>query len=192
MEQSVRSIDGARSVAGAGRTIIDRESINQRALQLLQRNRQRRLLLKRSEDRARYIPERREQKRELDETLETRNVPQHHISAHERITKAKSHGSKYKPSDLALAEIRKYQRSTDLLISRMPFARLVKEVTDQFASDEEPLRWQSMAIMALQEASEAYLVGLLEHTNLLALHAKRITIMRKDMKLARRIRGQFI
>nr|2YFV_A Chain A, HISTONE H3-LIKE CENTROMERIC PROTEIN CSE4 [Kluyveromyces lactis NRRL Y-1140] len=100
----------------------------------------------------------------------------------------KARGTRYKPTDLALAEIRKYQRSTDLLISRMPFARLVKEVTDQFTTESEPLRWQSMAIMALQEASEAYLVGLLEHTNLLALHAKRITIMRKDMQLARRIR----
>nr|6QLD_a Chain a, Histone H3-like centromeric protein CSE4 [Saccharomyces cerevisiae S288C] len=90
---------------------------------------------------------------------------------------------------LALYEIRKYQRSTDLLISKIPFARLVKEVTDEFTTKDQDLRWQSMAIMALQEASEAYLVGLLEHTNLLALHAKRITIMKKDMQLARRIRG---
>ncbi|CDO95400.1 unnamed protein product [Kluyveromyces dobzhanskii CBS 2104] len=184
MEQSIRSIEGARSLSNVGSSLVDRETINQRALQLLQRNRQRRLLLKRSEDKARYIkpvePTRREPTSEQ----------QHHVSAHERISKAR--GTRYKPSDLALAEIRKYQRSTDLLISRMPFARLVKEVTDQFTTESEPLRWQSMAIMALQEASEAYLVGLLEHTNLLALHAKRITIMRKDMQLARRIRGQFI
>nr|2L5A_A Chain A, Histone H3-like centromeric protein CSE4, Protein SCM3, Histone H4 [Saccharomyces cerevisiae] len=79
-----------------------------------------------------------------------------------------------------------------LLISKIPFARLVKEVTDEFTTKDQDLRWQSMAIMALQEASEAYLVGLLEHTNLLALHAKRITIMKKDMQLARRIRGQFL
>nr|2LY8_A Chain A, Budding yeast chaperone Scm3 [Saccharomyces cerevisiae] len=56
------------------------------------------------------------------------------------------------------------------LISKIPFARLVKEVTDEFTTKDQDLRWQSMAIMALQEASEAYLVGLLEHTNLLALH----------------------
>lgn len=184
MEQSIRSIDGSRSLSNVGASLIDRESINQRALQLLQRNRRRRLLLNRSEDKARYIqPERSASSQQI-------HPPEHHISAHERITKAR--GTRYKPTDLALAEMRKYQRSTDLLISRMPFARLVKEVTDQFTTESEPLRWQSMAIMALQEASEAYLVGLLEHTNLLALHAKRITIMRKDMQLARRIRGQFI
>ncbi|KAG0669180.1 centromeric DNA-binding histone H3-like protein cse4 [Maudiozyma exigua] len=97
-----------------------------------------------------------------------------------------------KPSNLALYEIRKYQRSTDLLLSKIPFARLVKEVADTFTFENEELHWNSMAILALQEASEAYLVGLLEHSNLLALHAKRVTIMKKDIQLARRIRGQFI
>lgn len=99
---------------------------------------------------------------------------------------------RFTPSELALYEINKYQHSTGLLLSKIPFAKLVKEVTDEFTYSGEDLRWQSMAILALQEASEAYLVGLLEHTNLLALHAKRVTIMRKDMQLARRIRGQFI
>jgi len=51
------------------------------------------------------------------------------------------------------------------------------------------LRFQSAAIMALQEAAEAYLVGLFEDSNLCAIHAKRITIMPKDLQLARRIRG---
>lgn len=182
MEQSIRSGDGGRSLSNISRALVDRESINQRALKLLQRNRQRRLLLQRSEDKARYVDQ--------GMMRNDRQTVEPHVSARSRITKAR--GTRYKPSDLALAEIRKYQRSTDLLISRMPFARLVKEVTDEFTTQDEPLRWQSMAIMALQEASEAYLVGLLEHTNLLALHAKRITIMRKDMQLARRIRGQFI
>lgn len=53
----------------------------------------------------------------------------------------------------------------------------------------EALRWQSTAIQALQEAAEAYLVHLFEDTNLLAIHAKRVTIMQKDIQLARRIRG---
>ncbi|SMN17776.1 similar to Saccharomyces cerevisiae YKL049C CSE4 Centromere protein that resembles histone H3, required for proper kinetochore function [Maudiozyma saulgeensis] len=97
-----------------------------------------------------------------------------------------------KPSNLALYEIRKYQRSTDLLLSKIPFSRLVKEVADSFTFENEDLHWNSMAILALQEASEAYLVGLLEHANLLAIHAKRVTIMKKDIQLARRIRGQFI
>lgn len=99
---------------------------------------------------------------------------------------------RFTANQLAEYEIRKYQNSTELLISKIPFTRLVKEVTDEFISDDQPLRWSSVAILALQEASEAYLVGLLDHTNLLALHAKRVTIMRKDMQLARRIRGQFI
>lgn len=99
---------------------------------------------------------------------------------------------RYRPSDLALYEIRKYQQSTDLLISKIPFAKLVKEITDNFVYENQHLHWHSMAILALQEASEAYLVGLLEHANLLAIHGKRITLMKKDIQLARRIRGQFI
>jgi histone H3 len=87
---------------------------------------------------------------------------------------------------VALREIRKYQKSTDLLIRKLPFQRLVREIADEFKSD---LRFQGSAIAALQEASEAYLVGLFEDTNLCAIHAKRVTVMKKDMVLARRIRG---
>jgi histone H3-like centromeric protein A len=91
----------------------------------------------------------------------------------------------------ALKEIRKFQKSTDLLIQKLPFARVVKEVAQQYVDITNQLvyRWQSMAILALQEATEAYLVSLFEDTNLLALHAKRVTIMQKDLQLARRIRG---
>ncbi len=88
---------------------------------------------------------------------------------------------------LALHEIRKFQRTTDLLIRRLPFARVVKEICDQLTLYS--MRWQASAIMALQEAAESYLVGLFEETNLCAIHAKRVTIMPKDMHLARRIRG---
>ena len=94
---------------------------------------------------------------------------------------------RYRPGTVALREIRKYQKTTDLLIKKAPFQRLVREVTQDFKAD---LRFQSSAIMALQEASEAYLVGLFEDTNLCAIHAKRVTIMPKDMQLARRIRGE--
>ena len=87
----------------------------------------------------------------------------------------------------ALREIRKYQKSTDLLIRKAPFQRLVREVAQDFKSD---LRFQSTAVLALQEAAEAYLVGLFEDTNLCAIHAKRVTIMPKDIQLARRIRGE--
>ncbi|KAJ5139264.1 histone H3 [Penicillium bovifimosum] len=98
---------------------------------------------------------------------------------------------RYKPGTVALKEIRRYQRSYDLLIAKLPFARLVREVAlDLLPADVgSELRWQSHAIQALQEAAEAFLVHLFEDTNLCALHAKRVTIMQKDIQLARRIRG---
>ena len=86
-----------------------------------------------------------------------------------------------------MREIRRYQKSTDLLLKKAPVQRLVREVSQDFKTD---LRFQSSAVMALQEASEAYLVGLFEDTNLCAIHARRVTIMPKDMQLARRIRGE--
>lgn len=86
-------------------------------------------------------------------------------------------------------EIRKYQKSTALLIRKLPFQRLVREVLADVAGRND-YRMQSGAIMALQEAAEAYLVGLFGDTNLCAMHAKRVTIQPKDMQLARRIRGE--
>jgi histone H3 len=94
---------------------------------------------------------------------------------------------RYRPGTVALREIRKYQKSTELLIRKLPFQRLVREIAQDFKTD---LRFQSSAVLALQEASEAYLVGLFEDTNLCAIHAKRVTIMPKDIQLARRIRGE--
>ena len=94
---------------------------------------------------------------------------------------------RYRPGTVALREIRKYQKSTELLIRKLPFQRLVREIANDFKTD---LRFQSSAVLALQEASESYLVGLFEDTNLCAIHAKRVTIMTKDMQLARRIRGE--
>jgi histone H3/H4 len=78
-------------------------------------------------------------------------------------------------------------RSTELLIRKLPFQRLVREIAQDFKTD---LRFQSSAVMALQEASEAYLVSLFEDTNLAAIHAKRVTIQPKDLQLARRLRGE--
>ncbi|CAM6127456.1 unnamed protein product [Calypogeia fissa] len=117
---------------------------------------------------------------------------------------------RYKPGTVALREIRKYQKGTDLLIreeatdravrqfcllirrkgkarSKHPFQRLVRELAQEFKAD---LRFQSHAVLALQEAAETYLVAIFEDTNLCAIHAKRVTIMPKDMRLARRIRGE--
>ena len=86
-----------------------------------------------------------------------------------------------------MREIRRYQKSTDLLIRKLPFQQLVREIAQHFRTD---LRFQSSAVMALQKASEAYLVGLYEDTYLCAIHAKRMTIMPEDIQLARRIRGE--
>ncbi|XP_076772654.1 histone H3.3A-like [Arvicanthis niloticus] len=94
---------------------------------------------------------------------------------------------RYRPGTVALHEIRRCQKSTELLIRKLPFQRLVREIAQDFKTD---LCFQSAAIGALQEASEAYLVGLFEDTNLCAIHAKRVTIMPKDIQLARRIHGE--
>jgi histone H3 len=94
---------------------------------------------------------------------------------------------RYRPGTVALREIRQYQRGTENLIRKLPFQRLVREVTGEIFPQ---FRMQSAALSALQEASEVYLVGLFEDTNLCAIHAKRQTIMAKDMMLARRIRGE--
>ena len=94
---------------------------------------------------------------------------------------------RFRPGTVALREIRKYQKSTDLLLRKLPFQRLVREIAQEYKAD---LRFQSSAVLALQEAAEAYLVGLFEDTNLCAIHAKRVTIMTKDLQLARRIRGE--
>jgi histone H3 len=93
---------------------------------------------------------------------------------------------RYRPGTKALREIRRYQKSTELMFRRIAFARVVREIAQNFKTD---LRFQGSAILAIQEASEAYLVGLFEDTNLCAIHAKRVTIMKKDMQLSRRVRG---
>ena len=88
----------------------------------------------------------------------------------------------------ALKEIQKYQKGADLLIRRVPFQRLVKEIVQK---RREGLKLQSSVVLALQEAGEAFLVGLLEQANMCAIHAKQVTIMMRDIQLARRIGGDF-
>jgi histone H3 len=93
---------------------------------------------------------------------------------------------RYRPGTLALREIRKYQKSTDLLIRKLPFQRVIREVASDYISK---IRFQSTAVLALQESAEAFLVGLFEDVNLCAIHAGRVTITPKDMQLAIRIRS---
>lgn len=94
---------------------------------------------------------------------------------------------RYRPGMLALKEIRRLQKSTELLIPKVRFQRLVREIAQQFHL--ERLMFQSAALGALHEASEAFLIRLFEDTNLCAIHAKRVTIFPRDIALARRIRG---
>ena len=94
---------------------------------------------------------------------------------------------RFRPGTVAAREIRRYQKSTDLLIRKLPFQRLVKEIAHETRPET---RFQASAVLALQEAAEAYLVGLFEDTNLCAVHGNRVTIMEKDVLLARRIRGE--
>eukprot|EP01125_Pyxidicula_operculata_P002877 TRINITY_DN1275_c0_g1_i1.p1 TRINITY_DN1275_c0_g1~~TRINITY_DN1275_c0_g1_i1.p1 ORF type:complete len:134 (-),score=18.25 TRINITY_DN1275_c0_g1_i1:122-523(-) len=98
---------------------------------------------------------------------------------------------KIKPGTRALKEIKKYQKSTDTLIPKLPFSRVVREIgRDKVRfSDVEEYRWTTQALEAIQVAAEAYLVGLFEDAQLCAIHGKRVTIMPKDIHLARRIRG---
>jgi len=93
---------------------------------------------------------------------------------------------RYRPGTVAMREIRKYQRSTELLIRKAEFQRMVREITYRYKAD---LRFQEAALLALQVAAEAFLVSLFEDTNLCAIHGKRITIMPKDMQLAMRMRS---
>ena len=104
-------------------------------------------------------------------------VPRSQVNAGTRKRKHR----RYRPGTVALREIRRFQKSTELLIWRMPFQRLVREIAQTYSPY---LRFQSGAILALQEAAEAYLVGLLEDSNLCAIHMKGVTIMPRDIQLA--------
>ena len=109
-----------------------------------------------------------------------------------KIHEARMQGRRIKPhryraGTVALKDIRHYQGSTALLIRKLPFQRVVREITQDIKTG---LRFQSAALLCLQEATEAYLVSLLEDSNLCAIHARRVTIMPKDIQLARRIRGE--
>ncbi|KAM3858552.1 histone H3-like centromeric protein A [Diretmus argenteus] len=96
---------------------------------------------------------------------------------------------RFRPGTKALMEIRKYQKSHDLLLRKAPFARLVREVCQNVAGRHTGLRWQVFALLALQEAAEAFLVMLFADANLCTIHAKRVTLFPRDVQLARRIRG---
>ena len=100
---------------------------------------------------------------------------------------------RYRPGTVALRKIRRYQNSTDLLIRKLPFQRLAREVLQDLNQPgvrrHDVERFRSTSLLAMQESVEAFSVGLFEDANLCAIHARRVTIMPKDMQLALRIRG---
>ena len=114
------------------------------------------------------------------------------LAAARRATKAKAGGKaavkrRYRPGTVALRDIRKFQRLGELLISKLPFQRLVREIAQDYSNVP---RFLASAALALQEAAEAYLVGLFQDSQLCAIHGKRVTVTSKDIQLARRIRGE--
>ena len=119
----------------------------------------------------------------------TINVKQVHKKKHDPTIKKPY---RYRPGTVALREIRKYQKSTDLLIRKLPFQRLVRHIVSTYIPGHGGTRMQSTALLALQDAAEAFLVGVFEDTNRCAIHAKRVTIMPKDMHLAQRLRGDAV
>ncbi len=137
------------------------------------------------------VPKHVHQQRARATTGRKKNATNNHDESNEKGIEVYNdyHGKKhrYRLSEVQLREIRKFQKSTELLIRKLPFQRLVREIAQEINAE---MRFQSTAILAIQEAAEAYLVGLFEDTNLCALHAKRVTIMPKDIQLARRIRGE--
>ena len=106
---------------------------------------------------------------------------------------------RYRPGMLALREIRRYQRSTENLIKRTPFQKLIREISQEYCicpdgpgTPSVQVHFQSTAIAALQEAAENFTVGLFEYINLLAIHARHVTIMPRDIQLALHIRGDHL
>ena len=124
----------------------------------------------------------------LSMLVERQNTRSHSRSLGPRGGVKKPH--RYRPGTVALREIRKFQKNTELLISKSPFQRLVREIATTGENKDKDLRFQSTAMLALQEASEAYMVGMFEDTNLAALHAKCVTIMPRNLLLARRLHGK--
>ena len=94
---------------------------------------------------------------------------------------------RWRPGTVALRQVKKLQKSTELLIAKAPFSRLVREIAD---SHKVGLRFQSSAVAAIQEATEAFVVSLLSDANLTALHANRVTALPRDLQLVRRLRGE--
>lgn len=118
-------------------------------------------------------------------THATTTRPPKLIPGKNRVTKAKNR--KWRPGQKALNEIRMYQKSTDMLIQKAPFARLVHEIVREATSFSSDYRIRADALSALQEAAEAFMVEMFEGSVLICNHAKRVTLMPTDIQLYRRL-----
>lgn len=116
-------------------------------------------------------------------TLVTAKRP---TKAKDGVSQADKKTIRYKPGTVALRDIKAYQKKSDCLLQKAPFQRIVREIVGDI---DTSLRMAPQSLIALQEAAEAYLVGIYEDANMCAIHANRVTLLRKDMELARRIRG---
>ncbi|CAA0153666.1 unnamed protein product [Arabidopsis thaliana] len=117
----------------------------------------------------------------------TRRGAKRYRQAMPRGSQKKSY--RYRPGTVALKEIRHFQKQTNLLIPAASFIREVRSITHMLAPPQIN-RWTAEALVALQEAAEDYLVGLFSDSMLCAIHARRVTLMRKDFELARRLGGK--
>ena len=124
-------------------------------------------------------------------TTAVAKAPKKEKGAKRKKAKAKQGkvGKKFRwhPGTCALRQIKRYQKTTNVLCRKAPFQRMIRELA---TSHKEGLRWQASAVMALQEATDSYVTGLLSDSNLCALHGKRVTLMARDLALARRLRGE--
>lgn len=108
---------------------------------------------------------------------------------HRSVVEKSPKKRRFRPGQKALKEIRHFQKTTNLLIRKLPFSRLVREIAMEVVGPSQTMMWKATAIMALQEAAEAYLILLFEDALLCAIHAKRVTVTPKDIWLAQRLRG---
>eukprot|EP00485_Elphidium_margaritaceum_P003132 CAMPEP_0202687218 /NCGR_PEP_ID=MMETSP1385-20130828/2920_1 /ASSEMBLY_ACC=CAM_ASM_000861 /TAXON_ID=933848 /ORGANISM="Elphidium margaritaceum" /LENGTH=183 /DNA_ID=CAMNT_0049341971 /DNA_START=87 /DNA_END=638 /DNA_ORIENTATION=- len=145
-----------------------------------------------SEPESQRIPRshsKRQKKAPSSKSAKAKQKPKKHQQRqqHKDIGMVEPRKRRARPGTVALREIRHYQKSTELLIRKLPFSRVVREIAHKYAPET---RFQAQALQALQVATEAHLVSLFEDSNLCAIHAKRVTVMVRDMQLARRIRGR--
>lgn len=96
---------------------------------------------------------------------------------------------RYHPGTVSLREIRRYQRSTDLLMRKSPVQRVIRQIAQTSAGPEVDVRFQRSAILALHEACESYLTGLFANANTIAIHSKRVTVEASDLLLAKELKG---